>query len=36
VRHGGEAGMRDAGRLRQEGRDYLIQDGEVVRFRFNV
>jgi GTP-binding protein YchF len=36
VRHGGEAGMREAGRLRQEGRDYVIQDGEVVRFRFNV
>jgi hypothetical protein len=36
VRYGGEAGMREAGRLRQEGRDYLIQDGDVVRFRFNV
>ena len=36
VRYGGEAGMREAGRLRQEGRDYIIQDGEVVRFRFNV
>jgi ribosome-binding ATPase len=36
VRYGGEAGMRDAGRLRQEGRDYPIEDGEVVRFRFNV
>jgi GTP-binding protein YchF len=36
VRHGGEVGAREAGRLRQEGRDYVIQDGEVVRFRFNV
>jgi GTP-binding protein YchF len=36
VRYGGEAGMREAGRLRQEGRDYPIEDGEVVRFRFNV
>jgi GTP-binding protein YchF len=36
VRHGGEAGMREAGRLRQEGRDYVVQDGEVIRFRFNV
>src|SRR5690606_8056393 len=36
VRYGGEAGVREAGRLRQEGRDYIIQDGEVVRFRFNV
>jgi GTP-binding protein YchF len=36
VRHGGETGLREAGRLRQEGRDYLVQDGDVVRFRFNV
>jgi GTP-binding protein YchF len=36
VHHGGEVGTREAGRLRQEGRDYIIQDGEVVRFRFNV
>ena len=36
VRYGGEAGAREAGRLRQEGRDYPIQDGDVVRFRFNV
>jgi hypothetical protein len=36
VRHGGEAGARDAGRLRLEGRDYVVQDGDVVHFRFNV
>jgi ribosome-binding ATPase len=36
VRLGGEAAMREAGKLRQEGRGYVIQDGEVVRFRFNV
>ena len=36
VRYGGEAGAREAGKLRQEGRDYVIQDGEVIRFRFNV
>ena len=36
VRYGGEAGARDAGRLRQEGRDYLVQDGDVMHFRFNV
>ncbi|MGH6895630.1 MAG: redox-regulated ATPase YchF [Geminicoccaceae bacterium] len=36
VRHGGEAKMREAGKLRQEGRDYVVRDGEVVRFRFNV
>jgi ribosome-binding ATPase len=36
VRYGGEAGAREAGRLRQEGRDYVVQDGDVIHFRFNV
>ncbi|MEY3072351.1 MAG: redox-regulated ATPase YchF [Actinomycetota bacterium] len=33
---GGEAGAREAGRLRVEGRDYVMHDGDVVHFRFNV
>jgi len=33
---GGEAGARDAGKLRQEGKDYLVRDGDVLHFRFNV
>jgi len=33
---GGEAGAREAGRLRLEGRDYIVQDGDVLLFRFNV
>ena len=33
---GGEAGAREAGKLRQEGKDYLVQDGDVMLFRFNV
>ena len=33
---GGEQGARDAGRMRQEGRDYVVQDGDVILFRFNV
>ena len=33
---GGEAGCREAGRLRMEGKDYVMQDGDVVHFRFNV
>ena len=33
---GGEAGARDAGKLRAEGRDYVVQDGDVILFRFNV
>ena len=33
---GTEAKCREAGKLRVEGRDYVIQDGDVVNFRFNV
>ena len=36
VRLGGEQAVRNAGRMRQEGRDYIMQDGDVVLFRFNV
>jgi GTP-binding protein YchF len=36
VRYGGEQGAKEAGKWRLEGRDYLIQDGDVVHFRFNV
>jgi len=32
----GEAGARDAGKLRLEGKDYIVQDGDVMHFRFNV
>ncbi|MBY0519631.1 MAG: DUF933 domain-containing protein, partial [Sphingomonas sp.] len=32
----GEAGARDAGKLRSEGKDYLVHDGDVMLFRFNV
>lgn len=32
----GEAGARDAGKLRQEGKDYAVQDGDVFHFKFNV
>lgn len=33
---GGEKGCRDAGKLRQEGKDYVVQDGDVMNFKFNV
>jgi len=33
---GGEQGAKDAGRMRQEGKDYVVQDGDVMLFRFNV
>ncbi len=31
---GGEAGARDAGKLRLEGKDYVVQDGDIMHFRF--
>ena len=36
VRLGGEKGCREAGRLRQEGKEYVVQDGDVMHFKFNV
>jgi GTP-binding protein YchF len=33
---GGEAGCKAAGKMRMEGKDYVMQDGDVVHFRFNV
>jgi GTP-binding protein YchF len=36
VQYKGEAGAREAGKLRIEGRDYTVKDGDVLLFRFNV
>src|SRR5207253_3777472 len=36
VQYGSEAAAREAGRLRIEGKDYLVKDGDVMHFRFNV
>jgi hypothetical protein len=36
VRFKGEHGAREAGKLRLEGKDYVVQDGDVMHFRFNV
>ena len=36
VRLKGEAGARDAGKFRQEGKEYVVKDGDVMNFRFNV
>src|SRR6187401_1755540 len=33
---GGETGAKDAGKLRQEGKEYVVQDGDVLHFKFNV
>ena len=36
VAYKGEQGAKDAGKWRLEGKDYLVKDGDVVHFRFNV
>ena len=32
----GEVGAKEAGKMRQEGREYIVEDGDVIMFRFNV
>jgi ribosome-binding ATPase YchF (GTP1/OBG family) len=32
----GEHGAKEAGKMRQEGREYVVKDGDVILFRFNV
>jgi ribosome-binding ATPase len=36
IQYRGEAGAKEAGRLRLEGKEYLVQEGDVLHFRFNV
>jgi ribosome-binding ATPase len=36
VRLGGEAAAKEAGKARQEGKEYVVQDGDVMHFKFNV
>ena len=36
VEHQGEQGAKEAGKLRSEGKEYIVQDGDVMHFRFNV
>jgi GTP-binding protein YchF len=36
VTHKGELGSREAGKMRLEGKDYVVHDGDVMHFRFNV
>jgi GTP-binding protein YchF len=36
IKYGSEAACRDNGKLRIEGKEYLVQDGDVMHFRFNV
>ncbi len=36
IKFNGEAGSREAGKLRQEGKEYLVKDGDIMHFLFNV
>ncbi len=36
VKYGSEAKAREAGKMRVEGKDYVVQDGDIMHFRFNV
>lgn len=36
VAHGGEQGSKEAGKMRAEGKEYVVQDGDVLNFLFNV
>ncbi len=36
IAHNGESGAKEAGKLRLEGKDYIVKDGDVMHFRFNV
>ena len=36
IRYNGEAGAKEAGRMRAEGKDYVVKDGDVMNFLFNV
>jgi ribosome-binding ATPase YchF (GTP1/OBG family) len=36
VAYKGESGCKEAGKLRLEGKEYLVKDGDIMHFRFNV
>ena len=36
IRHKGEQGAKEAGKMRVEGKEYVVSDGDVMHFRFNV
>jgi ribosome-binding ATPase YchF (GTP1/OBG family) len=36
IRYGGEQGAKDAGKMRAEGKEYIVKDGDVLHFLFNV
>ncbi|MAJ90844.1 MAG: hypothetical protein CMF40_01480 [Legionellales bacterium] len=36
IQHSGEQGAKDAGKCRSEGKEYIVNDGDIILFRFNV
>ena len=36
VKYNGEKGSKESGKMRPEGKDYKVQDGDIFHFRFNV
>ena len=36
IRYGSEAAVREAGKLNVEGKEYVVEDGDIMHFRFNV
>lgn len=36
IAHGGEQGAKEAGRARDEGKDYVVTDGDIILFKFNT
>ena len=36
IKLGSEAAARELGKMRSEGKDYIVQDGDIMLFRFNV
>jgi ribosome-binding ATPase YchF (GTP1/OBG family) len=36
IKYRGEAGAKEQGKLRLEGKDYIVREGDVLHFRFNV
>ena len=36
IEHKGEKGAKDAGKLRSEGKEYVVEDGDIMHFRFNI
>ena len=36
MKFNGESGAKENGKARQEGKEYVVQDGDVMHFRFNV